>query len=197
MNYLVNTIIISNSYILSKALLGIIPYYFNKIEYLDKCDDFDILLNKIEKQSLTIIFIDELYYNKYQFYIENMNDKTIIVPILNSANLSNEKHQFVININDSQYQLNKFFSKLSEYTKTKIQEPIFEKELSKRERIILQMIAQGLTSKQIGDKLGISYQTVSSHRKNISSKLEIKTVSGLTVYAILNNLISIDEANLN
>jgi len=197
MNQSVNTLIISKSFIITKALLEIIPDYFNKIEYIDKCEDFDILLNKIEKQNFTIIFIDEFYFKKFQFFLDKSKGKAIVIPILldNSIELSNL--QFIIKISDNKQTINRIFAKLVEHTKTVIQEPQLEKELTNRETIILQMIVKGFTSKQIGDKLGISTQTVSSHRKNISSKLDIKTVSGLTVYAILNNLISVDEANLN
>lgn len=65
--------------------------------------------------------------------------------------------------------------------------------LSSREKNILKHIALGLTNKDIADQLFISIHTVVTHRKNITQKLGIKSVSGLTVYAILNNLISMDE----
>ncbi|WP_171596422.1 LuxR C-terminal-related transcriptional regulator [Marinifilum caeruleilacunae] len=65
--------------------------------------------------------------------------------------------------------------------------------LSAREQNILKHIALGLTNKEIADQLFISIHTVVTHRKNITQKLGIKSVSGLTVYAILNNLISMDE----
>lgn len=65
--------------------------------------------------------------------------------------------------------------------------------LSSRETMILKQIALGLTNKEIADKLYISIHTVVTHRKHITQKLGIKSVSGLTVYAILNNLISMDE----
>jgi DNA-binding NarL/FixJ family response regulator len=63
-------------------------------------------------------------------------------------------------------------------------------DLSDREKEILISIANGLTNKEIADKHFISIHTVVSHRKNISRKIGIKTVSGLTLYAVLNNLIS-------
>ena len=63
-------------------------------------------------------------------------------------------------------------------------------ELSDREKDILIILAQGLTNKEIADKLHISAHTVISHRKNIVRKTGIKTVSGLTLYALFNNLIS-------
>ncbi len=68
-----------------------------------------------------------------------------------------------------------------------------EPELTKREQSILREIALGLSNKEIAEKLFISTHTVITHRKNIIRKLDIKSVSGLTVYAILNQIISIDE----
>ncbi|MCQ2179519.1 MAG: helix-turn-helix transcriptional regulator [Bacteroidales bacterium] len=64
-------------------------------------------------------------------------------------------------------------------------------ELSDREKEILVNVAQGLLNKEIADRLGISINTVITHRKNITRKTGIRTVAGLTVYAILNNLIDI------
>ncbi len=65
--------------------------------------------------------------------------------------------------------------------------------LSERETEVLKLVALGYTNQQIAQKLFISKHTVISHRKNITSKLGIKTVSGLTVYAVLNNLIPKDQ----
>jgi DNA-binding CsgD family transcriptional regulator len=64
------------------------------------------------------------------------------------------------------------------------------KELSPRETDVLQQIVTGYTNTEIADKLCISLNTVLTHRKNIISKLGIKTVPGLTFYAITNGLIS-------
>ncbi|NOU48091.1 MAG: helix-turn-helix transcriptional regulator [Bacteroidales bacterium] len=65
--------------------------------------------------------------------------------------------------------------------------------LTERENSILKLIALGLTNNDIGEKLFISTHTVMTHRKNITRKLGIKTVSGLTVFAILNKLIKAEE----
>jgi DNA-binding NarL/FixJ family response regulator len=67
--------------------------------------------------------------------------------------------------------------------------------LSPREVTIVRMISMGLTNRQIADKLFISTHTVTTHRKNISSKLGIKSVSGLTIYAIVNNIITLEEVS--
>lgn len=67
-------------------------------------------------------------------------------------------------------------------------------ELTKRETAVLVELAQGKTNKEIADALNVSVHTVISHRKNITHKTGIKSVAGLTVYAMLNNLI--DENSL-
>lgn len=66
-------------------------------------------------------------------------------------------------------------------------------ELSAREKEILVAVASGMLNKEIADKYGISIYTVISHRKNITRKTGIKTVAGLTVYALLNNLIDMNS----
>lgn len=66
-------------------------------------------------------------------------------------------------------------------------------ELSKREIEIIQGIASGLSNKEIAGKLFISVHTVNTHRRNICNKLSIHSAAGLTVYAILNKLIDIDN----
>ena len=66
--------------------------------------------------------------------------------------------------------------------------------LSDREIEILISVAKGKSNKEIADEHNISINTVISHRKNISRKTGIKSVSGFTVYAMLNNLI--DQADV-
>ena len=62
-------------------------------------------------------------------------------------------------------------------------------ELSDRELEVLVELSKGLTNKEIASNLHISVHTVMTHRKNIIRKTGIKSVAGLTVYAMLNNLI--------
>ena len=69
-------------------------------------------------------------------------------------------------------------------------------ELTQREKTVVRKVSLGLTNKQIAEELFLSTHTVTTHRKNISSKLGIKSVSGLTVYAIVNNIITIEEVSL-
>lgn len=68
-----------------------------------------------------------------------------------------------------------------------------EHELSPREVEVLVLITKGLINKEIADKLNISLTTVITHRKNITEKLGIKSVSGLTIYAVMNGYVEADR----
>ncbi len=62
--------------------------------------------------------------------------------------------------------------------------------LTEREREVLQLIAEGLTSKEIATQLGVSLKTVEAHRANLMEKLDIHKVSGLVRFAIREGLIA-------
>jgi DNA-binding NarL/FixJ family response regulator len=65
--------------------------------------------------------------------------------------------------------------------------------LSKREREVVGLVAAGLTSKDIGLSLGISENTVESHRRRVMKKLEISSVAELTKFAIREGLAGLDD----
>lgn len=68
-----------------------------------------------------------------------------------------------------------------------------KKELSGREQEIVVCIVKGMTNKQIAEQLHLSTHTVITHRRNISNKLQIHSPSGLTIYAIVNKLIELND----
>lgn len=65
--------------------------------------------------------------------------------------------------------------------------------LTDREIDVLKLLTAGNSNKEIADLLNISTHTVISHRKNLSQKTGIKSVSGLTIYAVVKNIITIDN----
>jgi DNA-binding CsgD family transcriptional regulator len=65
-------------------------------------------------------------------------------------------------------------------------------QLSERETDVLHFIAKGLSNKETADKLNISIHTVNTHRKNIMEKTGIRSLAGLTIYAVSKGIISID-----
>ena len=66
-------------------------------------------------------------------------------------------------------------------------------QLSDRERDVVIGVVQGLTNKEIADKLFIAPNTVITHRRNIARKLQIHSTAGLTIYAIVNRLVDINN----
>lgn len=68
--------------------------------------------------------------------------------------------------------------------------------LSKREKDVIVCVVQGMTNKEIADALYISTNTVITHRRNIAKKLQIHSPAGLTIYAIVNNLVDISSVRL-
>ena len=68
--------------------------------------------------------------------------------------------------------------------------------LSDREKDVIISLVQGMSNKEIADHLCISVNTVITHRRNIARKLQIHSPAGLTIYAIVNNLIDISSVKL-
>lgn len=96
-----------------------------------------------------------------------------------------------ISIYDSVDQLKDKLNKLFE---TPIEETTDDAEiLSQREKEILTCVVKGQTNKEIAQSLFLSTHTVITHRRNIVRKLEIHSTAGLTIYAIVNKLVEIDE----
>ena len=69
-------------------------------------------------------------------------------------------------------------------------------ELSEREKNVVVCVAKGMSNKEIADKLCLSINTVTTHRRNIARKLSIHTSAGITIYAIVNKLVALDEINI-
>lgn len=186
-------IIIHSSAIVQKGLQSILRDAF--------ADDF-LLLNSIndlqDYSSLSdlelIVLVDEELKPQGSTYfkqLEQANNKVIMLPLTsskiqnNSISIYSSSHQIVQAVKNALRKTNDERENITE--------------LSDREQDVLKLVALGYANKEIADKLFISIHTVISHRKNITEKLGIKSISGLTVYAILNKLIdteNIDPSSL-
>ena len=76
------------------------------------------------------------------------------------------------------------------------QTPQSDEQLSDREKDVIVALVQGMTNKEIADHLFISINTVITHRRNIARKLQLHSPAGLTIYAIVNNLVDISSVKL-
>lgn len=71
-----------------------------------------------------------------------------------------------------------------------------EQPISGRERDIIECVAYGMSNKEIADRLCISVNTVTTHRRNIAQKLQIHSPAGLAIYAVINGILKIDDPRL-
>jgi DNA-binding CsgD family transcriptional regulator len=67
-----------------------------------------------------------------------------------------------------------------------------DEQLSERETDVLKHLAKGHSNKEIADKLNISIHTVNSHRKNIMDKTGIRSLAGLTIYAVTKGIVDLE-----
>lgn len=76
------------------------------------------------------------------------------------------------------------------------EESSLDESLSEREKEIVICVAKGMANKEIADMLCLSINTVTTHRRNIARKLSIHSPAGLTIYAIVNKLVKLEEVNI-
>lgn len=110
-----------------------------------------------------------------------------------TLNIGQEEHTMVrslLYLQQGAHAHGKNLPKMEDKTATTMCEP---NGLSQREIEVLSLLAKGASNKEIADRLSISITTVISHRKNIVEKLGMRTVSGLTIYAVINGYVNIDE----
>lgn len=96
-----------------------------------------------------------------------------------------------INLNDNIDQLKEKLDKIFDVQHEESSDE--SNSLSVREKEILTCVVKGQTNKEIAQSLFLSTHTVITHRRNIARKLEIHSTAGLTIYAIVNKLIELDD----
>ncbi len=127
-------------------------------------------------------------------FVLSLNKEATIIGLINDKTADHVKSRFsnTLHVKDGKHEL---MNNLSQIVGYKQRKKLVDKNqpLSERELTILKNITLGLTNQEVAEKLFLSIHTVMTHRKNITKKLGIKTVSGLTVYALLNKVIDIQE----
>lgn len=170
-------------------------------------NQFRFILHKyIDLQS----FHESLYKNEFKVAIIDCSIAVAGQGKINLIRKENPDIQLVLLI--YQY-VNPAISNLFDYTLT-IDQPIVEinsilqsvleknsqhesdvksENLSERETDVLKLLVTGYSAKEIADRLNISVNTVITHRKNISIKTGIKSLAGLTIYAVTRKIISMSS----
>ncbi len=194
----VTFIVAEKAYLVRKGIVSIINRidHASVIKELSKLDGINSEILKLNPDF--IVFNPNLLpakheYRNFELKIDLMKKGVAITTTgpLRKGIIANVRE--IIDLNDEREDIIRKFKNMVEPTVQIRNNNALNQELSDREKTILTLVAKGMTNKEIAEKLFLSAHTVITHRKNITSKLGIKTISGLTVYAILNNLISLDE----
>ena len=168
-----------------------------QFDVVSRLDNPEHLSEKITALDANLLVIDPMllgFQNKdFLSQLGKEHPNVVIIALVSSCldHAMLTPYNGVIEINDTR---SKIISKMNEFVQGETAKNTDDVELSKRETDVLVAVAKGMMNKEIADQMNISIHTVISHRKNITRKTGIKSVSGLTVYALLNNLI--DEKDL-
>lgn len=191
-----NVLIASASYLIRQGLMQLLKLINIQLDIME-ADSTDQLNIHLMETKPCILLVEPLLLNDvHQFLHDRLQHKLpVIAGIFPKKNDPNKKYfDHCLCLYDHKKVLIK---KLQELTDIKKEiNGIHSSELSEREIAILKNVALGYTNKEISDQLHISPHTVITHRKNITAKLGIKTISGLTVYALINNLINPQDVNM-
>ena len=134
------------------------------------------------------------YFDIGKFREETSGKKIRVIALVTSfvdASLLS-KYDESISIFDD---LERLSNKISGLLKVPSEEEDLENQdaLSQREKEIVICVVKGMTNKEIAEKLFLSIHTVITHRRNISKKLQIHSAAGLTIYAIVNKLVTLND----
>ncbi len=183
-----------DSYLIRKGMVSILNRIYG-VRVLKECETVSSLIQSIKKQEADFLIISEtLFHSSTELFLSDAGllEKTILL-INDTSNKSDHEVHTTIFLSESKEEITgKINNMLGLRTvESPGHQPFI---LTQREKTIVKLVSMGLTNKQIADQLFLSPHTVTTHRKNITSKLGIKSVSGLTIYAIVNNFVTSEEA---
>jgi len=193
MNRRVTFFVAVDSYIIRKGIVSILKN-ISGAEVLLDTDNPDRLKNQLKEDDPDFLVLSPKLLEKslmlFSDYIA-LSEKTILLTQQKEPLAVQNSFATILLDDSKQSILTRFEALINPFLNKK--GSFHSSVLSNREITILKLVSTGLTNKQIAEQLFISLHTVTTHRKNISNKLSIKSASGLTVYAIVNDIISIED----
>ncbi|MBQ9671344.1 MAG: response regulator transcription factor [Prevotella sp.] len=132
-----------------------------------------------------------------QFFTEHRRQTIVLTLSLDGGSQLSEFHSICINVPEQQLVHSLLALQQHAHPHGKNMPPmphiLQQKVLTDREIEVMALIVQGLINKEIADRLNISLTTVITHRKNIMDKLGMKSVSALTIYAVMHGYVDINK----
>lgn len=150
-------------------------------------------LQKADPTSFAHMFVSAQMYIQHACFFRDQRPRPIV--LTNGDSMPQLSNALTLNVCQSEAGLIRdimSMHKNKHRTEHEPQEPS-KPILSTREMEVLVLIVKGHINKEIAEELNIGLTTVISHRKNIMDKLGIRTVSGLTVYALLNGYVQVGD----
>lgn len=178
---------------------GLLRFFddLNQVQVVSVVDNIDDLNDKMIVHNPDMLIVNPImlgYTNNNAFkQINHISPDCICIALVTTYVDKSLLRYFkeIIELSDNKQKVNnKIFNLLNNDDAASQNDSV---DLSNRETDVLICVAKGMTNKDISDMLNISVHTVITHRKNIVKKTGIKSVSGLTVYALLNNLVEESE----
>lgn len=188
--------IVGSSEILNYGLSGIIKE--NSSEYIIvSFYDLESFQSYIRTNEVAIVFVDSGIissdFKALNSLIKSRSETIWIALVYQYITPSvTEAFHYSVNIHSTSAEILSLIKQVSERSKDK-QAPVKTEVLSEREIDVLKLLVTGFSGKEIADKLNISINTVISHRKNISNKTGIKSLAGLTIFAVANKIITMSN----
>ncbi len=132
-----------------------------------------------------------------QFFTEHRRQTIVLTLSLDGGSQLSEFHSICINVPEKELVRSLLMLQQHAHPNGKNLPPmpqiLQQKILSDREIEVMSLIVQGYINKEIADRLNIGLSTVITHRKNIMDKLGMKSVSALTIYAVMHGYVDINK----
>ncbi|MDR0754385.1 MAG: LuxR C-terminal-related transcriptional regulator [Prevotellaceae bacterium] len=194
MNLHLKIIIAESSVIIRTGIVAILQQLNINHAGILEIEDFEQLRSLLGRQKCDMLIINPLMsgvFSLQQMKKEAINNDMKYIALQNSlldrSVLKN--YDEIISLYDSVEQIKEKVNNLITLTKSAINKA----SLTSREKEIIVCVIKGMTNKQIADELCLSIHTIISHRSNITTKLQIHSTAGLTIFAIVNKLVTLDE----
>jgi DNA-binding NarL/FixJ family response regulator len=176
---------------ISSLLKRIQGYHVHSFEV----NSIELLANNIRTQKPDIVIINPTYWGLIdveKLKTENSQTQIRFVALVSGMidEKALEKYDNSINLYDDTDTIKQKLDHIFEITNTEQEE---SQVLSVREKEIIVGVVKGFTNKEIASNLFLSAHTVITHRRNIARKLEIHSTAGLTIYAIVNKLVELND----
>ena len=156
----------------------------------------ELMANKPESFFHYFVAMNVVLENK-SFFSEHRRKTIVLTLSRDTASQLSEFHSLCINVPESELVRSLLMLEQHAHGNGKNLPPmpqvLQQKILSDRELEVLALIVQGYINKEIADKLNIGLTTVITHRKNIMDKLGMKSVSALTIYAVMHGYVDIHQ----